>query len=101
MTRAVLSRAVDAGPGAFLSTVELRGVRSGGRFGGWEVLSFDPRYQGAGVEVGDVIVRVNGRSLERPDDLSALWQVLRDAPELVFEVKRGGAPAIVRVPVLE
>ena len=101
LTRAALDRTLDAGPGAFLGTVSVRVVSSGRRFVGWEVLALDPDYADAGFHPGDVIVRVNGRSIERPDDLTVLWDSLRTAREIVFDIRRRGVDDVVHVPVKE
>jgi type II secretory pathway component PulC len=103
LRRADLARALAAGPGAFLGSVSVRAAREGGHFVGWEVLALDPSYAAAGVRVGDVVRRVNGLPLERPDDLTALFRALGapDVEALELDVRRGGADEVVRVPVLE
>ena len=101
LSRAALDTALDAGPGAFLATVKLRAVTSGGRFVGWQIRGMDPRYASAGIEVGDVVRQVNGQRIDRPDDLVALWQVLRGASAIELDVLRDGADEVVRVPIHE
>ena len=45
------------------------------------------------------IRRVNGKSIERPDDLSLLWQALRGAAAIELDVRREGQDELVSVPI--
>jgi type II secretory pathway component PulC len=42
------------------------------------------------VQVGDVVVRINGKSIERPEQASDVLASLRTAPALVVDLVRGG-----------
>jgi S1-C subfamily serine protease len=107
VSRAALDATLNAGPGAFLGTVKLRAVTSGGRFVGWKILAMDARYASSGVKVGDVVRSVNGQRIERPDDMVGLWQVLRTANVVELDIIRDGSTQmglgdeVVRVPVHE
>ena len=50
--------------------MDVRASRAAGRFVGWEILSLWPN---ARIELrpGDVVLAVNGRTLERPESLPA------------------------------
>ena len=99
MTRSELLSVLDVSPGAFLQHVETEPRLSSGRFTGWRIKSFfpgDPRFSQVDLHAGDVVLRVNGRGLERPEHLMAVWQALRGAYELVVEVERDGAPHTLR-----
>ncbi len=100
LTRKALDETLAAGPGAFLGKVRVRAVAEKSVFRGWVIVALWP---GADVELapGDVVKRLNGRTLERPDDVSALWDTLRQAREIVVEYERGGEPRVLRVPVVE
>ena len=92
--RRELVRVLDAQPGMFLQhvTPEPRFVR--GRFYGWRLAAFfpgDARFSGVDLRAGDIILRVNGSSVERPEQLIDVWQSLRRAKELVVEIDRNGA----------
>jgi type II secretory pathway component PulC len=40
--------------------------------------------------------RVNGQSVERPEDFKTLWDTLGDATQLVLEIERDGESSTVR-----
>ena len=66
---------------------------SGGRFAGWRIRSFfpgDPRFAAIDLKPGDVILGVNGNTLERPDHFVEVWQALRHSTELTVELERAG-----------
>jgi type II secretory pathway component PulC len=100
LTRAALGETLAAGPGAFLGRIRVRAVGEKGVFRGWVILALWP---GARTELqpGDVVRRLNGRILERPEDVTALWEALRVAPEIVVDYERGGQPRVYRVPIVE
>ncbi len=100
LTRAALDATLDAGPGAFLAKVRVIAARPGGRFLGWEIESLWPGAN-VGLEPGDIVTAVNGRSLERPEALPVLFQELRGASEVVVEFRRGLERRQARFPVVE
>ncbi|HKA87438.1 MAG TPA: hypothetical protein VKE22_07210 [Haliangiales bacterium] len=100
LTRTALNAALDAGPGAFLAKVRVVAARSAGRFLGWEIEALWPG-AAVGLERGDIVTAVNGRTLERPEALPALYQELRGASEVVVEFRRGLERRMARFPVVE
>jgi type II secretory pathway component PulC len=85
---------LDGKPGAFLQHVQPEARFQGGRFYGWRLAAFfpgDARFAGVDVRAGDIVLRVNGSSLERPEQFFRIWDSLRVAKELVVEIDRGGA----------
>jgi hypothetical protein len=110
LPRAELVRVLDAGPGAFLQHVDVQPRFRAGHFYGWRVVSFfpdDPRFAAAPrprpILPGDVVMRVNGRALERPEQLVQAWQALR-APtvrELVVELERAGVVHALRWAIVD
>ena len=88
IARADLDRVLDAGPGRFLARVEVKARSSEGRFTGWEVVRSP--WAHVDLQPGDVVLRVNGRSLEHPLELKLLWEDLRRAPAIEAQVERGG-----------
>lgn len=103
LTRAELEGTVRAGLGAFLAGVTVSPALSRGRFIGWRLdrAQHLGRWQRAGMDLraGDVVTRVNGGALERPDDALAVFAALRDATSLTLEVLRDGVPLTLRLPV--
>lgn len=93
IARPELLPVLDAGIGRFLSGVELSPSRDGaGEFEGFEIVRFQPSSDGlaeADLQAGDVVLDVNGESIGRPDQAFAVWESLREASELVVNVRRG------------
>lgn len=92
VARADLHAALDRGPGAFLRGVEVKPHFLGDRFGGWEIVQFMPgevRFDPFDLRPGDIIARVNGHFIARPQHLAALWSELRSAATIVIQVQRG------------
>jgi S1-C subfamily serine protease len=95
LRRASLRRAVDAGLGRWLAGVDVVAERSGGRFQGWRILSLypgDPCYRGLDLRAGDVVTRINGASLERPEQANAVFVATPDGRTLDIEYQREGEP---------
>jgi hypothetical protein len=93
--RADYERVLAGSPGAFLArvavepTFRLRGDASKPQFAGWRVRALDPQLAGA-LHAGDVVVRVNGHSVEQPDQFLDAWQAARGQKQLVVEILREG-----------
>jgi S1-C subfamily serine protease len=100
LSRQALEATLAEGPGAFLGRIRVRALVVGKAFKGWRIESLWPDAE-AEVELrpGDVVTRLNGRTLEKPDDVSALWQSLHDAREITVDYERGGETRTMRVPV--
>lgn len=97
--RAELAKVLDASPGYFLQHVQTEPRFAHGRFAGWRLVSFfpgDARFAGVDLQAGDVITRVNGKPIEKPDQFMLVWSELRSSKELVVDVERAGAPRTLR-----
>jgi S1-C subfamily serine protease len=101
VTRAELDHTLAAGPGAFLARVHVRAARDASGFRGWELVALDPPFDKSDLAAGDVVLRVNGRVVERPEELQAAWDALRSADAITVEYLRGGARRQLRVPVVD
>lgn len=91
--RVVLQAEVQRGIGAFLRHVRTKPALSRGRFVGWRVIELfkkRPEIHVLGLQPGDTVVKVNGRSLERPEQLKLVWDGLLEASELIIEIERAG-----------
>jgi len=89
--RAALRAELERGIGAFLRHVHAKAAIVRGRFAGWRVVELfrkRPEIHVRQLRSGDTVTRVNGRSLERPEQLKYVWESLATAPELVIEVER-------------
>lgn len=95
---------VRAGLGHFLQRVSLddQPAFEGGRFKGFRVkaLQGDPAFwQGVDLRPGDVVTRVNGRPIERPEQALEVFHSLATAPELRVNVERDGKPRDIVLPI--
>jgi S1-C subfamily serine protease len=92
IARRDLMPVVSAGLGAFLSHVEIKPAMAKGRFYGWRVIA--QHWEDtplAGVDVlqpGDVVTSVNGRPIERPEQMHACWLSLTMSSELRVTYER-------------
>ena len=92
--RAKLIAVLDGGPGAFLRQLEVTPLMDGNRFIGWQLVQLIDRTGPLGdvdVAPGDVLLAINGKPLERPDELQRVWDSLRTANELKAQLSRGDA----------
>lgn len=93
INRGLLETIVAAGLGRFLQGVETEPNLDGnGRFVGFRLRSFypsDARFASLDLQAGDTVLRVNGQSIERPEQALAVWHGLRVASELQIEYLRG------------
>lgn len=103
LTRTVLTHAVERGFPWFLVRIEVSPVLQAGRFVGYRLDAARDlrRWNEAGLDlhVGDVVTRVNGGSIERPDAAIGVFQAMRDAQEVTVDVVREGRAVTLRVPV--
>jgi type II secretory pathway component PulC len=102
IARSELLAVLDKSPGAFLQHVDVSPRFSGGRFAGWRIASLfpgDDRFAHCDVQAGDVVLRVNGRAVEKPEQLMEVWQLLRSAPALELDLDRNGEPRTLRWPI--
>jgi len=97
--RAALTQIIDAGLGSWLVNVE--GDRSiiKGKFQGWVIKRLppnDPCYQQTPVLPGDVVLRINSKSIEKPEQAFDVFESLRLATELRIEYSRQGKTQLTR-----
>ncbi len=97
--RSVLKRHVKRGAGEFISKVRVRAAFQRNRFYGWKVISY--RGPGKKVRRGDVILRVNDKSIERPNEFMAVWNGMAKRDTLVVKLVRGGKPMELRYKIVD
>jgi S1-C subfamily serine protease len=104
LRRSALNHAVDARLGRWLAGVEVEPVLQKGHFRGWMIRRLypdDPCYRQVDLHPGDVVLRVNGKTVERPEEANEVFESLRSAPELAVELVRAGAPRKLTFPIVE
>ncbi len=100
LRRSAVIQTVDAGLGRWLGNVDVVRQPDKGRFKGWllrTILSGEPCFILADLRSGDVVVRVNGKSIERPELASDVFEALRGAPGLVIDSIRAGKARAVKI----
>jgi membrane-associated protease RseP (regulator of RpoE activity) len=91
VARADVIAVLDAGPATLLRDLDLQAVTDSGNFSGWQIISIvsaDSPASLADLQPNDVIGKVNGQPIGKPDQLMAVWESLRTAPTLEVEVIR-------------
>jgi type II secretory pathway component PulC len=104
LTRSQVHRVVTRGFGAFLQNVMLedRPVMADGKFKGFRIAALNGNFfRGADLAPGDVVMRVNGFSVERPEQALEAFRSLEVASELRVEIERAGAPRELRYAIVE
>jgi hypothetical protein len=48
------------------------------------------------LRAGDMVMRVNGHSIERPEQFTNVWESMRTSGELVLDIRREGRDSRVR-----
>ncbi len=103
LTRGGVQRVVKAGFGRFLQSVSFddRPAMRDGKFLGFRVAELRGDLEACELEPGDVITRVNGSSIEKPDEALEVFKALATAKELVVDYERGGKAAKLVLPIRE
>jgi hypothetical protein len=97
--RAALLLVLEQGVGRFLQKVSIEPHLERGRFVGWRIVELFPHGSelSRGVLLpGDTLVRVNGQSVERPEQVKNVWDSLATESQLVLQVIRAGKASEVR-----
>ncbi len=97
-----LEAILNEGIGRFLQQVSVTAVLERGRFVGWRLLELRPRADRDWTDAltpGDIVVRMNGHSLERPGDFKRAWESMRGARSLQFDIRREGKRVKLLYPI--
>jgi S1-C subfamily serine protease len=94
--RAGLSVIIEQGLGRVLARVKLSPVMLRGKFQGFRIDGVDPAWAAAGLLVNDVVLRLNGQPIERPEQAMVAFESLRVASELALELSRDGRKLVLR-----
>lgn len=96
VARSAVREVVSEGLGMFLRRVDLddQPVFVGGKFHGFRIAGLrDPQFwSGIDLKPGDVVTRVNGFPIERPEQAETAFESLDVASELRVDVEREGQP---------
>ncbi|AUX21402.1 serine protease [Sorangium cellulosum] len=99
LARADVERVLLQGPPWILRRVPVEEVIRAGAFIGWKILALPPDWSELELKPGDVVMQVNGASLERPDDLFAAYRNVAGANELKIAYEREGSARELVLPI--
>lgn len=93
---------VDQGLGAFLSRVSVEPSLADGSFRGFRILSLQPAefWRDVDLKTGDVVLAVNGNSVEDPVRAFEVFESLRTVPRLEVTIERGGRTRQLTFPIV-
>ena len=100
--RTSLVREIDAGMARWLRGVEGDRLLDKHRFQGWQIKSLhpvDPCYREVDLREGDVVQKVSGKSIEKPEQAFEVFQALRTAPAIVVDYMRDGKARKLTIPI--
>lgn len=86
-------------PESLASLVRISAVREGGALRGYRILPGRDaaQFQRLGFKAGDLVTGINGIALDNPANTMQLYQAMRSANEVVFELERDGRPVSISV----
>jgi len=91
-------KAVQAeGPGRLLQRIPVQPFRAQGKFMGFQIVDLFPgeNIQTTQIRRGDVITRINGRRVDRPEQFMRLFEDLHTWESLEIELLRGDIRKVV------
>jgi hypothetical protein len=100
--RAALVRLINAGLPRWMQGVEGDRALANHRFQGWLIKSLypgDPCYQDIDLRRGDVVQKVNGKSIEKPEQAFDVAESLKTAPAIVVDFLREGKPQRITIAI--
>ncbi|MFO0613893.1 MAG: PDZ domain-containing protein [Polyangiaceae bacterium] len=100
MSRGRVDQVLLRGPGWLLRQVGIDDVIRANKFVGWRVDRLPTNWDHAGIQPGDIVLKVNGSSLENQDDLWDAFLKLTEATELRISYERDGKVAEAIIPIV-
>ena len=103
LKRSAAKATVQQGLGAFLQkvTVDDKPVFLGGKFHGWRITALKGDLSGIELRPGDVVTRVNGLPIERPEQALEAFRSVEISSELRIDYERDGEPRALRYAIVE
>ena len=97
--RRTIEHALELGASWFVSQLSVRPiVTRDERFFGFQLVSLFPGREAETelpIKKGDIVRRINGQPIERPEQFMALWDSLASATHLSIQVLRGEQPLLI------
>ncbi|MFT5356824.1 MAG: hypothetical protein ACI9KE_004050 [Polyangiales bacterium] len=102
--RGALAGVLELGLPRFLRGVITEPHLESGSFVGYRIMQMypdDPRFQSLDLQPGDTVTRVNGRSIERPEQAYEVWMSLRVSSELLVDFLHEGEQRQIRFAIVD
>jgi hypothetical protein len=99
LARGDVDHVLALGPPWLLRRVLMEEVVRDGKFVGWRIVALPEEWKSVDLKPGDVVTKVNGAVIEKPDDLWSVWTSLTKATELRVAYERDGAPRELAMPI--
>lgn len=74
-------------------------MRRDGKFSGWRVVGLPADWSSVDVRPGNVVTRINGLTLERPEEFWEVWASVAKTAEVKIDLMRDGAARQVIIPI--
>jgi type II secretory pathway component PulC len=102
LRRSQVKQGIARGLGFFLQnvTVDDYPVMRNNKFYGFKIKNINAEL-GVDLQPGDVVTRVNGMSIEHPEEADAAMRSLEKAPALRVDFERDGKPRTLELPITE
>ena len=102
LRRSQIKRTIGRGLGYFLQEVSVEDypVMTGNKFRGFKIKEITGNW-GVDLRPGDVVTRVNGMSIEHPEDADAALRSLEKAKALRVDFDRDGKPRTLELPIVD
>jgi type II secretory pathway component PulC len=102
LRRSSLKQTIARGLGYLLQDVMVEDypVMRGDKFHGFKIQTITPAW-GVDLRPGDVVTRVNGMSIEHPEEADAALRSLEKAHALRVDYERDGKPRTLELPITE
>jgi type II secretory pathway component PulC len=100
--RAAVRETIQRGLGVFLQNVTLEDwpAMKDGKFHGFRLKAVRADW-GVDLRPGDVVTRVNGMPIERPEQADAAMRSLENAKSIRVDLERDGAPRVLEIPIVD
>lgn len=100
VARADVERVLRVGPSwVFRRVLNEPIVREDGALVGWRIIGLPENWSAIDLKPGDIVTRVNGVAIVKPDDAWTAWKATASARELRIDISRDGQVRTVVVPI--
>ncbi|MGB5810507.1 MAG: hypothetical protein WBG86_08260 [Polyangiales bacterium] len=102
--RQELDSVLAKGLGDYLQNVETEPAFDKGRFVGFRIVKLFPgdlTYASLDLRPGDVVTRINGKPISRPEHASEVWEDLQTASDLIVEYRRGDEEKTMKFAIVD